>query len=203
MLIGTMVHTIFQSACEKRSESIDDLQLIMDTVLQTPDITSECIMVKIKFEELAKEVREYLPSMLRWLQKYVLHGPGGLDDESLRVQVNTIKDIEDNIWAPSLGVKGKVDASCQVTIHDQVPRKILMPLELKTGRASFSSEHMGQVSLYSMMMKERGSHECDSGLLLYLKNEPRMKSVPIKRPVEKALLERRTRSLFITTSRWT
>ncbi|XP_074594550.1 DNA replication ATP-dependent helicase/nuclease DNA2-like [Brevipalpus obovatus] len=191
MLIGTMVHNIFQIACEKRSKSIDDLQIIMDSVLQKPDIISECILVNISAEELANEVKEYLPSILRWLQKYVLYGPGELDDEPLKVQINTIKDIEDNIWAPSLGVKGKVDASCQVTIHGQMPRKILMPLELKTGRASFSSEHMGQVSLYSMMMKERGSNECDSGLLLYLKNEPRMRSVQIKRPVEKALIERR------------
>jgi RecB family exonuclease len=43
-----------------------------------------------------------------------------------------------------------------------------MPLELKTGRASFSAEHKGQVILYTMMMSELGNN-VDSGLLLYLR----------------------------------
>lgn len=44
----------------------------------------------------------------------------------------------------------------------------LMPLEIKTGRASFSSEHRGQVTIYKMMMSEVGE-SVDTGLLLYLK----------------------------------
>lgn len=43
-----------------------------------------------------------------------------------------------------------------------------MPLELKTGRASFSSEHKGQLMIYQMMMSEVGA-PVDSGLLLYLR----------------------------------
>lgn len=43
-----------------------------------------------------------------------------------------------------------------------------MPLELKTGRASYSSEHKGQLILYQMMLKEIGE-SVESGLLLYLK----------------------------------
>lgn len=44
-----------------------------------------------------------------------------------------------------------------------------MPLELKTGRASFSPEHTGQLILYQMMMSEIESKQIDSGLLLYLR----------------------------------
>lgn len=43
-----------------------------------------------------------------------------------------------------------------------------MPLELKTGKVSFSMEHRGQVILYCMLLKEIGEF-VDSGLLLYLK----------------------------------
>lgn len=46
----------------------------------------------------------------------------------------------------------------------------VMPLELKTGKASFSAEHRGQVILYTMMMSELGQ-SVDSGLLLYLRCE--------------------------------
>lgn len=44
-----------------------------------------------------------------------------------------------------------------------------MPLELKTGRASFSSEHTGQLILYQMMMSKIEGSSVDSGLLLYLR----------------------------------
>lgn len=44
-----------------------------------------------------------------------------------------------------------------------------MPLELKTGRASFSSEHTGQLIIYQMMLSEIRSAPVDGGLLLYLR----------------------------------
>lgn len=44
-----------------------------------------------------------------------------------------------------------------------------MPLEIKTGRATFSSEHRGQLGIYKMMMNEIGE-SVDGGLLLYLRS---------------------------------
>ena len=43
-----------------------------------------------------------------------------------------------------------------------------MPLELKTGKVTFSIEHRGQVILYCMLLKQLG-YLVDSGLLLYLR----------------------------------
>jgi DNA replication ATP-dependent helicase Dna2 len=55
------------------------------------------------------------------------------------------------------------------------PEGLKMPLELKTGRSTFSAEHKGQVTLYSMMMsktKGKGKVAVDNpgGLLLYLRD---------------------------------
>lgn len=44
-----------------------------------------------------------------------------------------------------------------------------MPLELKTGQASRSAEHTGQLIIYQMMMSEIEQATIDSGLLLYLR----------------------------------
>lgn len=75
--------------------------------------------------------------------------------------ITGISDIEENLWCPQLGVKGKVDISIE-------SGDLVMPLELKTGRASMSLEHRAQVILYVLMMKKFG-HSVTSGLLLYLK----------------------------------
>lgn len=69
------------------------------------------------------------------------------------------------MWVPEFGVKGKVDVTVQVKIDGKTKT---MPIELKTGRASGSEEHRGQVILYVIMMAELGMN-VDSGLLLYLR----------------------------------
>lgn len=80
-------------------------------------------------------------------------------------KIEKIHDIEENFWLPQMGIKGKIDVTVEVNINS-TPK--LLPLEMKTGRPSFSLEHKGQLILYSMMMDLVG-HKTDIGLLLYLK----------------------------------
>lgn len=80
-------------------------------------------------------------------------------------KISHIHDIEENIWLPKLGIKGKVDVTVEVKINS---KKKIMPLEIKTGKPSFSLEHRGQIILYIMMMTLTGQ-DTDTGLLLYLR----------------------------------
>jgi hypothetical protein len=45
----------------------------------------------------------------------------------------------------------------------------VIPVELKSGKTTFSSEHEGQVMLYSLLNQEKRK-KSDFGLLLYLKD---------------------------------
>lgn len=81
-------------------------------------------------------------------------------------KITDIEDIEENFWSPRYGIKGKIDMTVR-TRHKGVDK--VVPLELKTGRASYSAEHKGQVTLYSMMSCDRRP-DPEGGLLLYLKN---------------------------------
>lgn len=87
------------------------------------------------------------------------------NDNNFKGKIERIREIEENVWLPSLGIRGKMDVTVDVTVDLQ--RKI-MPLEVKTGRASFSCEHRGQVVLYNMMLRYTGQ-KVDSGLLLYIR----------------------------------
>lgn len=77
--------------------------------------------------------------------------------------IQSIQDIEENIWCPQFGIKGKVDVTIRARPHGS-----LLPLELKTGRATMSLEHKGQLIIYVMLMTELG-YQVNSGLLLYLR----------------------------------
>lgn len=87
--------------------------------------------------------------------------------------IDSVEDIEEDIWVPRLGLKGKVVVSVKVNYRPkngaskQNPQ--YMPLELKTGRASFSPEHTGQLIIYQMMMTEIEKSTVESGLILYLR----------------------------------
>lgn len=89
----------------------------------------------------------------------------GNDKKTWDGEIVSINDIEENLWVPEFGIKGKVDVTVQAK-YDGASK--IMPIELKTGRASGSEEHRGQVILYVIMMAELGM-DVDSGLLLYLR----------------------------------
>jgi DNA replication ATP-dependent helicase Dna2 len=65
----------------------------------------------------------------------------------------------------------------QIQNNPGATRKVV-PLELKTGKSSFSVEHKGQVTLYSMMMSDRRP-DPEMGILLYLKDGA-MQKIPAK-----------------------
>lgn len=109
-------------------------------------------------------MNEFIPNIQKFVQRYVQN------DSDERMQTNednwegvmgTIDDIEENIWSVDLGLKGKIDISLKTDFN-------VFPLEIKTGRASFSLEHKGQIILYVMMMQKLG-YNASSGLLLYIK----------------------------------
>lgn len=96
-----------------------------------------------------------------------------LQTDNFTGTIDSIQDIEESIWVPRLGLKGKIDVSVQVKCRQKngasQQKSLYMPLELKTGRASFSPEHTGQLIIYQMMMSEIEQSTIESGLLLYLR----------------------------------
>lgn len=78
-----------------------------------------------------------------------------------------------------------------------------IPMELKTGRSSFSAEHKGQLTLYSMMMShnKKGS-DCEAspgGLLLYLKDGA-IQHVPAGIQEKQALIQLRNEMVHYLTA---
>uniref|UniRef100_A0A4W6FYB0 DNA replication ATP-dependent helicase/nuclease n=1 Tax=Lates calcarifer TaxID=8187 RepID=A0A4W6FYB0_LATCA len=99
--------------------------------------------------------------------------PSRHQDSGTVVTVTELADIEENVWCPRFGLKGKIDVTAHVRIQrpqngsHRALEERTVPLELKTGRESNSIEHRSQVILYTLMSMERYNPE--AGLLLYLK----------------------------------
>lgn len=121
--------------------------------------------------------------------------------ESSLLAVSHIYDIEEDIWSPAYGLKGKIDASVEAVVTEiddsstpfsRAAPKVQttaspMPFEIKTGRSVAGMEHRAQTMLYTLLMGERYGTEIPSGLLYYTQSEEVVR-VPAARNELRALL---------------
>lgn len=83
----------------------------------------------------------------------------GKTQDSATATISELADIEENVWSPRFGLKGKIDLTTRVRIQrtrnvgDKSSEVMTIPLELKTGRESNSIEHRSQVGRKHLAMK--------------------------------------------------
>ncbi|XP_037549479.1 DNA replication ATP-dependent helicase/nuclease DNA2 [Nematolebias whitei] len=188
MLNGTMVHEVFQRAATAKDFSLQKLSALTVEALRSPRYLGEMYTLGVSQEEMTQEVNEYLPSLEHWANEYLCsstpkpislkipsnsRAPTRCQDSTAVFTMAELADIEENIWSPRFGLKGKIDVTAKVRIQNPrnrsrvPPEEKTLPLELKTGKESNSIEHRSQVILYTLMSMERYNPEV--GLLLYLK----------------------------------
>ena len=122
------------------------------------------------------------------------------DGEASLLAVAQVLDLEEDIWSPTYGLKGKVDASITAVIENhQSPynnrgpvKKTTtsgpMPLEIKTGNpGSRMIQYRAQTMLYTLLMSERYGYQIDEGLLYHTQSDEPTK-VPASRNEIRALL---------------
>lgn len=169
MTVGSLVHQWFQKALQENVRALSGVIKLLDGVLRSKDTINYLYASEMSLADCRKRMMEYAPRIFEFIQHYI----GGNKQQAIdslkdnfRGSICDIQDIEENICIPQLGIQGRVDVTTEVNINPG--RRKIMPLEVKTGRASYSLEHKAQMILYLMMMGSR-DEEIDVGLLLYLK----------------------------------
>ncbi|XP_032047006.1 DNA replication ATP-dependent helicase/nuclease DNA2 [Aythya fuligula] len=180
MLVGTILHEIFQQSVTNNL-SPEKVKELANKIVYGQKYLREMYHLNLKQADVMQEIEEYLPSFFKWTEDF-MHNPANQNkmqlklssgdktgDFSSKIEIVEILDIEENIWSPRFGLKGKIDVTAKVKIHRQsgVQSKI-MPLELKSGKESNSIEHRSQVILYTLLNLERRL-DPEAGFLLYLK----------------------------------
>ncbi|XP_041971968.1 DNA replication ATP-dependent helicase/nuclease DNA2 [Aricia agestis] len=192
MTIGTIIHELVQKALTQHITSLKDLQKEATSIIK--DSIHLLYDAGLSEKEALENMQLYLAPLAEFMKTYV---------EGSSIQHNSkdkwpgkieqVLDIEENVCCHQLGLKGKIDATLQVTIHDRKgTRQERVPLELKSGRASGSAEHRGQLVLYGMMLAlQRGDHPATddhAALLLYLKERVDLREVRCGYPERRDLI---------------
>ncbi|CAG5133176.1 unnamed protein product [Candidula unifasciata] len=193
MLHGSVIHSLFQSVLKEGVRDEKAIWKMAVALLRSNKFLHEMYSQGVQDGSVMEEIGQYIPSLISWLTKHT-PAPGQAGRARLKesdVLIQEIHDIEENIWSPRFGLKGKIDVTVKARLRkpNNVEEVKILPLELKTGKASFSHEHNGQVMLYSMMSSDR-REDPEEGILLYLKHG-QMETVPVKPQSQSGLIQLR------------
>ncbi|XP_072032876.1 DNA replication ATP-dependent helicase/nuclease DNA2-like [Amphiura filiformis] len=211
MLLGTTLHEVFDEALAKKCFTVDFLRRVVQKTLKKPAFLVDMYSLGLTEKQLMGDAEEYMTTMKHWADRYLqnqpkamatmdIKFPGQMKSEKCNVCVSGIKDIEETVWSPRWGLKGKVDITAQVKIQRtqmrSSPKTYTVPLELKTGRQTNSIEHRSQVMLYSVMLGDLDDQAAnDLGVLLYVKTGA-MLAVPAMQMDKRELLHLRNQLAY-------
>ncbi|CAG5044257.1 unnamed protein product [Parnassius apollo] len=194
MTVGILIHELVQKALTHRILSPEQLRLEADNIIK--ESIQMLFDAGLCEEEARSNMDLYIIPLSDFMRIYVADNPfNGMPKPNNKWtgHIEKVLDIEENICCPQLGLKGKIDATLEVTIHErQSQQREIVPLELKSGRASLSAEHRGQLVLYGMMLSlQRGENPATAlqrGLLLYLKERIELREVSCGYPERRDLI---------------
>ncbi|XP_023228327.1 DNA replication ATP-dependent helicase/nuclease DNA2-like isoform X2 [Centruroides sculpturatus] len=187
MLLGTIIHQLFQEVVQDDEISYESLNERLHSILTQRGNLNFLYENKTNETVIKQEAANYFPHIIKWKQENMNSCLTDEKEKRSEMTISSIVDIEDAIWCPRYGIRGKIDLTAEVNIHS---KKKHIPIELKTGKSSFSFEHQAQVILYTMMMEYR-NEDCNNGLLLYLKDGPQMRSIISSHDVRRDLIQLR------------
>jgi DNA replication ATP-dependent helicase Dna2 len=253
MTLGSLLHVLFQSAIANGKRSRTELAALLADLLKKRSTIGQLYEAEVSEETVVRETLVYLQSIETWLltnnnnnssssplatSKKTNRGGGQTTTEPSCFQILGVEDIEESIWSPKYGIKGKVDLTLRVTrINMSVHHKNLVsssscslksaavteeeeehviPVELKSGKSTFSVEHEGQLMLYALLnsekrsggddaktttttRKNKSSTQDDFGLLLYLK-DMQTRFVKVNATSLRGLVQLRNELAFYYTS---
>ncbi|XP_076435197.1 DNA replication ATP-dependent helicase/nuclease DNA2-like [Babylonia areolata] len=197
MLYGSIIHSLFQEVLKDRLTSTEEIMAVAKSIVKSNKFLHDMYGQNVTEAKVLEEIEAYVGPLQTWLGNHVpsVRGRTLPHREAGDISVVQIHDIEETIWSPRIGVKGKIDMTVEVEMGKAGARKRkVLPLELKTGKASYSVEHKGQVTLYSMMMCDRRENPGE-GLLLYLKHND-MDTVPVRPENTRGLLQLRNEMAY-------
>ncbi|XP_045539294.1 DNA replication ATP-dependent helicase/nuclease DNA2 [Papilio machaon] len=205
MTIGILIHELVQKALTDRIMSKESLRF------ETDKIIKESIQMLfdsgLSEEEARSNMEMYIVPLSEFMDTYLAEKPKQhMQKNNWSGHINKVLDIEENLCCPKLGLKGKIDATLEVTIHERDgKRREIVPLELKSGRATVSVEHRGQLVLYGMMLslmrEEDPTQAMQRGLLLYLKEGIMLREVSCGYPERRDLIMLRNQLVQYLTTR--
>lgn len=172
LIVGIIVHTLFQECLSKGNSTIDFIAELMEEQLQLNLIG--ILSINETKERVKDEVLKHVPYIQQWMSNSIADHPKfAIPSQNSKTKsmigISNTLDVEEYIWSPMYGIRGLIDVTVETCIKDsKFDGRFVTPLEIKTG-ARENLLHRAQTSLYTLLIKERYGIDSEFFLLLYSK----------------------------------
>lgn len=172
MVYGSIIHEVFQS-CLAANEFTDDFTYAkIDAMVEA--FLEELYLCEVDPKEATEYLRSKSPAICKWGETFISPTPkpySFVDEHRSRsrklMSVSNIIDVEEEVWSPTYGLKGKIDVTVETCLQDAVRRwKFLSPLEIKSSKNT-SIGHRAQTTLYTLLLSDRYGIDIKYGVLVY------------------------------------
>jgi hypothetical protein len=156
---GQMMHELFQRALVANDFSDSALDRSSDAIVRSylVDLYAAALNdadAHRTMAEAAPRVRQFADALLGDAPTRAAPVPFDASDAADQVRVRRVLAIEESVTSLVFGIKGKIDATVEIAVG--ADRSLVVPLELKTGRAGNSRvAHRAQAMLYAALLAER------------------------------------------------
>jgi DNA replication ATP-dependent helicase Dna2 len=155
---GQMMHELFQRALVANDFSDSALATSTGAIVRSYLVDLYAASLSdadaLRFmAEAAPRVRQFADTLLGDAPR-AMPVPFDASDAADQVRVQRVLAIEESVVSLVFGLKGKIDATVEIGVG--ADRNLVVPLELKTGRAGSSRvAHRAQAMLYAALLAER------------------------------------------------
>ncbi|KAF9644272.1 Dna2-domain-containing protein [Thelephora ganbajun] len=207
---GNILHEVMESCL---SENRWDEKFINDEIDDVArNKLSDLMKIEVSVEEATKNVRDRAVGLQVFSKRYIGKTPKpdalvnvtrAKNGESSLLAIAQVLDVEEDIWSPTYGLKGKLDASITAVIENQEApfnnrgqiKKTTssgpMPLEIKTGsEQNRSIPYRAQTMLYTLLLSERYGYQVNEGLLYYTQSEEPIKVTASRNEIQALVVVR-------------
>ncbi|KAJ3416935.1 Tripartite DNA replication factor [Chytridiales sp. JEL 0842] len=199
MVYGNLLHSLLQKCLQNSNFTTE---FIMGEIEELVSLSIEDLYAIGESETTARtHLQGHVDTLKQWSETFVSPIPKlnatvdvhrGDKNNGYKMAVTKVLDIEEHIWSPMYGLKGNIDVTVEIKVHDHKNSltTLAAPFEIKTGRSTTSTAHRGQATLYTLMMSDRYGVDISASILYYLAvNE--MLHIPVRRDEITGLIAQR------------
>jgi DNA replication ATP-dependent helicase Dna2 len=120
MILGNILHGLFQMSITNKKYEKNELKSLLIEILKQKNIVNQMYEADLNEDGILKETQIYLQSIEKWLHENIKmpvlrsvqqqqQYKKCIDQtaSSKNLQITNVCDIEESIWSPKYGIKGK------------------------------------------------------------------------------------------------